>query len=187
MTIKEHQVQKLEEYINEGISCQKSALEGKKQYLYQVQEWLINVCKENKESEPYWIWAMSVPQILLGVEIQVEDNEKFYSNALSICLQQLNDLYDNYYRQRELEEIRTQTVTAIKNLEHTQQSLKHTQTSLRISIIGLIISILAPIIISIVTINCCTSTIKVEEQQYEQIKVLHNAHSTNVNDNGIYR
>ena len=166
----------LESFISEGVSCQKVALEGKRQYLHRVQEWLISVCKDNNESEPYWIWTMAIPKIYLGTEIQVENEEKFYSYALAICLQQLNDFRNNYYRQKELEESKTRTKVAI-------ESLKYTQKSLRISIIGLIASIIVPIIVSIFTINCCTSTIKVEEQQYQQIKTLHNAATTHANDN----
>ena len=91
MTIKENQLQALEEYIREGIACQKAALEGKKRYINRVQVWLSNVCKENNESEPNWLWTMAVAKIYLGTEVRVENDDKFYSYTLAICLQQLND------------------------------------------------------------------------------------------------
>lgn len=163
MTIKENQLKTLEEYISEGIVCQKAALEGKRKYINRVQEWLGKVCKENKESEPDWLWIMPVAKYYLGPEIIVENGDKFYSYALAICLQQLNNFRENFYRQKELEEGRMQTKAAL-------ESLKYVQKSLRISIFGLIAAIFVPIMVSIVTINGCTSTIKIEGEQFEQLK-----------------
>lgn len=175
MTIKENQLQTLEDYISEGLSCQKASLEGKKHYLNRVQEWLSNVCKDNKESEPDWLWTIHVAKIYLGTDIRQENDDKFYSYALAICLQQLNGFRDNFYRQKELEKSRLQTKTAM-------ESLKYTQKSLRLSIFGLIASILVPIFVSIFSINCCTNTIRVDEQQFQQIKVFHNTDSINVKE-----
>ena len=176
MTIQEDQLQALEEYIREGIACQKAALEGKKRYINRVQVWLSNVCKENNESEPNWLWTMAVAKIYLGTEVRVENDDKFYSYTLAICLQQLNDFRENFYRQKELEEGRLQTKTAI-------ESLKYTQKSLRISIVGLIAAIIVPILVSIVTINCCTSTIKIEGDQFQQLRTSTNVESFKVAPN----
>lgn len=175
MEIRENQIQKINELINEGLVCQSFAIEGKKKYIEKVQQWLGEVCNENKESVPFWVWLISVPKIhIRSGEDYVENGEQFYSDRLKLCMQQLEDLRLNYYQRLELEYNREQAKNA-------QNSLKYTQKSLRISIYGLIISIIVPILISIITITCCTSSVKLDNSQYQDLK------SILINDSLIYK
>lgn len=145
MTINDKQRLQLEELINEGISCQSSALEGKKKYIKMLQEWLCGVCKENQEEIPFWVYKLNLPKVYIGTEVRVEDERTFYSEAISLSLQELRSLQSNYEMQ--------------KRIFSDQKQIKYMRLSLIISIITIMVTVLA---------KCCTTTIKLEEEQFKE-------------------
>ena len=167
------QIKELESLIREGIMSQSHALEGKKKYVKKVQEWLGTLYQENNEDIPFWVYKITIPRILIANDICIEDENKFYDESLGTCLQQLEQLRTEFYLRRHLEDSMEQAQTAQKNLEVTQESLKCAQASLQISQSNLryaILGILLSVLTSVFTINCCTNTVKLEEQQYQTIK-----------------
>lgn len=109
MNIKENQIIKLKNLIDEGIMSQSYALEGKKSFLKKVQEWMGNTCKENKEDVPIWVYTLQTEVVKVNNETQSNTRDEFVSKQLVYCLQLLQDLRTVYYAQEQLEESRRQT------------------------------------------------------------------------------
>lgn len=168
MEIREDQIQGIKELIKEGLACQSFAIEGKKKYIEKVQQWLGEICNENKESIPLWVWFLSIPKIYIrSGENYIENGEQFYNERINLCIQQLEDLRLSYYLRKEL--------------EYNREQIKYTRKSLRISIYGLIASIIVPTLISIITTTCCTSSVKLDNSQYQDLK------SILINDSLTYK
>ena len=163
MNIGENQLAELNKLFSEGIACKSSALEGKKDYVKKVQEWVRDLYQKNDEEVPFWLYKITIPKVIVANENRTQDENIFYDDSLGMCLQQLEQIRSEFFLRKHLKESIEQTKTAQKNLEITQKSL-------RMSICALIASISVPILISIVTVNFCTSTVKLEEQQYKTIK-----------------
>ena len=66
MKSNESQIKELESLINEGIMSQSHALEGKKNFLKKVQEWMGNNCKENKEDVPDWVYTLQTEVVKMA-------------------------------------------------------------------------------------------------------------------------
>lgn len=109
MKNKESQIRELESLINEGIMTQSHALEGKKNFLKKVQEWIGNNCKENKEDIPYWVYTLQTEVVKVNNETQSSTRDEFLSKQLVYCLQLLQDMRTVYYTQKQLEESQHQT------------------------------------------------------------------------------
>lgn len=109
MNINVCQFKELESLINEGIISQSHALEGKKNFLKKVQEWMGNKCKENKEDVPDWVYTLQTEVVKVNNETQSNTRDEFVSMQLVYCLQLLQDIRTDYYAQRQLEESRHQT------------------------------------------------------------------------------
>ena len=152
MTIDDKHIQQIEELINEGISCQTSALEGKKYFIKKLQDWLGNICKERQEEIPFWVYKLSIPKIYVGREIRSEDEEKFYSESISLSLQELRRVQSNYEMH--------------KRIDSDQRQIKYMRHSLLLSIIAIIIATFIPLFTAI----CCTTTTKLEEGQFQELK-----------------
>ena len=88
---------------------QSHALEGKKNFLKKVQEWMGNNCKENKEDVPDWVYTLQTEVVKVNNETQSNTRDEFVSKQLVYCLQLLQDLRTVYYAQEQLEESRRQT------------------------------------------------------------------------------
>ena len=109
MKSNESQIKELESLINEGIMSQSHALEGKKNFLKKVQEWMGNHCKENKEDVPDWVYTLQTEVVKVNNETQSNTRDEFVSKQLVYCLQLLQDIRTVYYAQKQLEESRYQT------------------------------------------------------------------------------
>lgn len=173
MIINDKSIAELNKLFSEGVSCKSSALEGKKNYVKKVQEWFGTLYQENDEDVPFWVYKITIPKLLVANDIRIEDENKFYDESLGTCLQQLEQLRTEFYLRKHLEDSMEQAQIAQKNLEVTQESLKCAQASLQISqrslryaILGILLSVLIPVF----TINCCSNTVKLEEQQYQTLK-----------------
>ena len=109
MKSNESQIKELESLINEGIMSQSHALEGKKNFLKKVQEWMGNNCKENKEDVPDWVYTLQTEVVKVNNETQSNTRDEFVSKQLVYCLQLLQDIRTVYYAEKQLEESRRQT------------------------------------------------------------------------------
>ena len=154
MTINDKQRQQLEEFINEGISSQSSALNGQKRYIEKLQEWLGGVCKENQEEIPFWVYKINIPKVYIGTEIRFEDERNFYSEAISLSLQELRSLQSKYEMQ--------------KRIDSDQKQIKYMRCSLVFSLIAIIVAVFIPFIMA----KCCTSTTKLEDRQFQELKMM---------------
>lgn len=149
MSIKENQVKELQNLIQEGISCQTAALQGKKAYLKKVQDWIGQCCLDNKENVPDWVYVMTVPTININSSSS-DINPSYYDKKLASVIQLLQELLEKYHIQEKLEESKTQ--------------ICYMRLSLLLALLGIIASVLVPIFV--------TNTIKIEEKQYQEIKTV---------------
>lgn len=89
---------------------QSHALEGKKNFLKKVYEWVSNNCKENKETVPDWVYTLQTEVVKINNETDSNTRDVFVSKQLVYCLQLLQDMRTVYYAQKQLEESQHQTV-----------------------------------------------------------------------------
>lgn len=109
MHINENQIKVLEVLISEGFICQSHALEGKKNYLKKVQEWLGTTCKENKEEVPVWFYTLNIETVNVQDDTLTSQSREFIDKQIVYCLQFLQDVRTVYYTQEQLRESQKQT------------------------------------------------------------------------------
>lgn len=152
MTITDKQQKQLAELINEGIYCQSSTINAKKDYIDKLQDWLGSICKDNNEEVPFWVDMLKVHRFVLGPENEVESDEQLYSRSVSYSIQELNTLQSQFFLQ--------------KKIDYDKKQICYLRLSLIISILSVIAVSYVPVYVA----KCCTSTIKIDNDQFNRIE-----------------
>ena len=152
MTITDKQQKQLAELINEGIYCQSSTINAKKDYIDKLKDWIESICKENNDEVPFWVDMLKVHRIVLGLENEFESDEQLCSRSVSYSIQELYTLQSQFFLQ--------------KKIDYAKKQICY----LRWSLIFSILSVIAVSCVPIYVAKCCTSTIKIDNDQFNRIE-----------------
>lgn len=85
MTIKDKQIERIETLIEKSHTIQGVALEGKKNYLTEIQDVLYSICVENKEEVPLWVYLLQTAPVKIGSNGITVDFESFINKQIGYC------------------------------------------------------------------------------------------------------
>ena len=112
MIITNKQIIMLSSLIAEGLSVQKDAAEGKKSYLKKVKSTLVAFCKENNEDCPFWMELLDIPIVSVSEPMNICDSS-YPDTYVTLMVQLLKDVREEYYLARQLKESHNQTRWAL--------------------------------------------------------------------------
>ena len=163
MTIKDEQIECIETLIEKSYTIQGVALEGKKQYLTEIQDVLYSICVENKEEVPVWVYLLQTAPVKIGSNGITVDIESFIDKQIGYCHGLLKDISSRYYIQKNIEACQEQTIEMKKQTRLSKKAYCISKFAIAVSIVSALFAFFAAYQ------STKTTKISLDEKQYNSI------------------
>jgi len=163
MTIKDKQIERIETLIEKSHTIQGVALEGKKNYLTEIQDVLYSICVENKEEVPLWVYLLQTAPVKIGSNGITVDFESFINKQIGYCHGLLKDISSRYYIQKNIEASQEQTIEMKKQTRLSKKAYRVSWFAIGVSIVSAFFALFAAYQ------STKTTKISLDEKQYNSI------------------
>ena len=173
MTIRNQQIELIEALIEKGFTIQGVALEGKKNYLTEIQDVLYSICVENKEEVPVWVYLLQTSPVKIGSNGITVGLDLFIDKQIGFCHGLLKDISSRYYIQKNIEASQEQTIEMKKQTRLSKKAYRVSWFAIVVSIVSACFSLFAAYQ------STKTTKISLDEKQYNSIYQLISKDSLN--------